>query len=550
MKKMTLNQKLGSMIAVLWLGLIAIGFIGAWQSRSSTMDDRREQLKALVAEGISATAHFQSLAANKTISEDEAKKRALEVLSSIRYGTDGYISVNDSQSTMIMHPIKPAMNGHNFANFTDPAGNKLFVNIVNAASSTPDGGFVNYLWSKPGSDTPVPKMSFAKHFVPWDWFIVTGMYTDDIDAAFYASALRWFAITAVLGVLASLVMLLVLRSIKRELGGDPSIAVSAAQRIARGDLTTHVPLADGDSHSLMFALSEMQSGLVETVTRVRTGTENINVGASEIAAGNTDLSQRTEQQAAALVQTASSMDEMTANVKQNADSATQAAKLAGEAADVAQRGSGVVEKVIHTMTRITESSKQIGDIIGVIDGIAFQTNILALNAAVEAARAGEQGRGFAVVATEVRNLAQRSAAAAKEIKALIGKLVEQAGATMEEVVVSVRRVTDIMGEITAAGREQSSGIEQVNIAIAQMDTATQQNASLVEEATAASQSMQHQASTLADLVSLFQLDDGGRGSPPRDNDSATGRLALAPYNTTNRISTMRPARLASDRTAG
>jgi len=502
------------MIAVLWIGLVAIGFIGAWQSRASTMDDRREQLKALVAEGTSAVAHFQSLAANKTISEDEAKKRALEVLSSIRYGTDGYISVNDSQSTMIMHPIKPAMNGHNFANFTDPAGNKLFVNIVNAAS-TPDGGFVNYLWSKPGSDTPVPKMSFAKHFVPWDWFIVTGMYTDDIDAAFYASALRWFAITAVLGVLASVVMLLVLRSIKRELGGDPSIAVSAAQRIARGDLTTHVPLADGDSHSLMFALSEMQSGLVETVTRVRTGTENINVGASEIAAGNTDLSQRTEQQAAALVQTASSMDEMTANVKQNADSATQAAKLAGEAADVAQRGSGVVEQVIHTMTRITESSKQIGDIIGVIDGIAFQTNILALNAAVEAARAGEQGRGFAVVAAEVRSLAQRSATAAKEIKALIGtstetvkegaSLVSNAGATMGEIVSSVRRVNEILDEISHASNEQSAGIEQVNRAVGEMDQVTQQNAALVEEAAAAAHSLKDQVDVLREAIGSFSL---------------------------------------------
>ncbi len=515
MKKMTLNQKLGSMIAVLWLGLIAIGFIGAWQSRSSTMDDRREQLKALVAEGMTATAHFQSLAANKTISEDEAKKRALEVLASMRYGTDGYISVNDSQSKMIMHPIKPAMNGQSLANFTDPAGNKLFVNIVNAGSSSPEGGFVNYLWSKPGSDTPVPKMSFAKHFVPWDWFIVTGMYTDDINAAFYASAWRWFAITAVLGVLASLVMLLVLRSIKRELGGDPSIAVSAAQRIARGDLTTHVPLIDGDSHSLMFALSEMQSGLVETVTRVRTGTENINVGASEIAAGNTDLSQRTEQQAAALVQTASSMDEMTANVKQNADSATQAAKLAGEAADVAQRGSGVVEKVIHTMTRITESSKQIGDIIGVIDGIAFQTNILALNAAVEAARAGEQGRGFAVVAAEVRSLAQRSATAAKEIKALIGtstetvkegaSLVSNAGATMGEIVSSVRRVNEILDEISHASNEQSAGIEQVNRAVGEMDQVTQQNAALVEEAAAAAHSLKDQVDVLREAIGSFSL---------------------------------------------
>lgn len=361
----------------------------------------------------------------------------------------------------------------------------------------------------------MPKLSFSQHFVPWDWYIVTGMYTDDIEAAFYASALRWFAITAVLGVLASLAMLLVLRSIKRELGGDPSIAVGAAQRIARGDLTTHVPLAIGDSHSLMFALSEMQSGLVETVTRVRTGTENINVGASEIAAGNTDLSQRTEQQAAALVQTASSMDEMTANVKQNANSATQAAKLAGEAADVAQRGSGVVEQVIHTMTRITESSKQIGDIIGVIDGIAFQTNILALNAAVEAARAGEQGRGFAVVAAEVRSLAQRSATAAKEIKALIGtstetvkegaSLVSNAGATMGEIVNSVRRVNEILDEISHASNEQSAGIEQVNRAVGEMDQVTQQNAALVEEAAAAAHSLKDQVDVLREAIGSFSL---------------------------------------------
>ncbi len=515
MKKMTLNQKLGSMIAVLWLGLVAIGFIGAWQSRSSTMDDRRDQLKALVAQGASMTAHFQSLAAAKTITEEEAKTRALEVLAAMRYGTDGYISVNDSRPVMIMHPIKKSMNGQNMAGFTDPAGNRLFVDIVNAGNSTPEGGFVSYLWSKPGSDKPVPKLSFSQHFVPWDWYIVTGMYTDDIEAAFYASALRWFAITAVLGVLASLAMLLVLRSIKRELGGDPSIAVGAAQRIARGDLTTHVPLAIGDSHSLMFALSEMQSGLVETVTRVRTGTENINVGASEIAAGNTDLSQRTEQQAAALVQTASSMDEMTANVKQNANSATQAAKLAGEAADVAQRGSGVVEQVIHTMTRITESSKQIGDIIGVIDGIAFQTNILALNAAVEAARAGEQGRGFAVVAAEVRSLAQRSATAAKEIKALIGtstetvkegaSLVSNAGATMGEIVNSVRRVNEILDEISHASNEQSAGIEQVNRAVGEMDQVTQQNAALVEEAAAAAHSLKDQVDVLREAIGSFSL---------------------------------------------
>lgn len=503
------------MIAVLWLGLIAIGVLGAWQNRVSMVDDRREQLKALIDEAYTTTAHYASLAESKTISEDEAKRLALDSLKSIRYGADGYVSVNDSRPVMLMHPIKPAMVGKDVSSFADPDGNKLFLDIVKAGNSSPEGGFVRYLWSKPGSEQPVGKMSFAKHYAPWDWYIVTGMYTDDIDAAFRASAWRWFAITGVLGVLASLVMMTVLRSIKRELGGDPATAVHAAQRISRGDLTTRVHVADGDVTSLIYELGQMQNGLVDTFTRVRSGAENINVGASEIAAGNTDLSQRTEEQAAALVQTASSMDEMTANVKHNAESATQAAKLASQAADVAQRGSGVVEEVIHTMTRITESSKQIGDIIGVIDGIAFQTNILALNAAVEAARAGEQGRGFAVVASEVRSLAQRSATAAKEIKSLIetsthtvqegASLVTNAGSTMTEIVTSVRRVNEILDEISHASREQSAGIEQVNRAVGEMDQVTQQNAALVEQAAAAAHSLKDQVDGLREAVGGFAL---------------------------------------------
>jgi len=377
----------------------------------------------------------------------------------------------------------------------------------------------------------------------------------------YAASRQWIIVLLAGSVmLGALGALLITAWLVRRLGGEPDYAVEIATRIANRELSIEVHTAPGDRSSLLYAMKTMRDSLADIVGQVRGATDTIASASDQIAAGNLDLSARTEQQASSLEQTAASMEELTSTVKQNADSARQANQLAVSASAIAQQGGMVVSQVVDTMGSINASARKIVDIIGVIDGIAFQTNILALNAAVEAARAGEQGRGFAVVATEVRNLAQRSAAAAKEIKALIGnsveqvdagsKLVEQAGATMEEVVVSVRRVTDIMGEITAAGREQSSGIEQVNIAIAQMDTATQQNASLVEEATAASQSMQHQASTLADLVSLFQLDDGGRGSPPRDNDSATGRLALASYNTTNRISTMRPARLASDRTAG
>jgi methyl-accepting chemotaxis protein len=410
--------------------------------------------------------------------------------------------------------MKPQLVGKNLSDFTDPAGNHLFLDLVKAGSQD-GGGFVSYLWSKPGSDTPVPKTSYALRFAPWDWVLVTGMYMDDVNAEFVSAIIRWSVITGVLGLLATTAMVLVLRSVRRGLGGDLELAISTARRIAEGDLTARVPVAANDRGSLMNALAHMQSGLADAVRRIRTGAENINVGASEIAAGNIDLSQRTEQQAAALVQTASSMDQMTANVKQNADSALQAANLAGQAADVATRGSSVVDDVVRTMSEITSSSQKIGDIIGVIDGIAFQTNILALNAAVEAARAGEDGRGFAVVAGEVRSLALRSAGAAKEIKTLImdsvaridqgSALVEKAGHTIEKVVASIHRVNDVMGSIHHASAEQSSGVGQVGQAISELDQVTRQNATLAEQSASAAATLKEQGRQLVDAVAYFKL---------------------------------------------
>ncbi|MDC8759152.1 methyl-accepting chemotaxis protein [Janthinobacterium fluminis] len=313
-------------------------------------------------------------------------------------------------------------------------------------------------------------------------------------------------------------------------------AVQVAQTVAAGDLTSRIDAtARDETGQLLQALKEMNDRLLDIVGQVRSGTDTIATASSEIASGNLDLSSRTEQQASSLEETASSMEELTSTVKQNSDNARQANQLAASASDVAGRGGAVVAQVVETMGSINDSSRKIVDIIGVIDGIAFQTNILALNAAVEAARAGEQGRGFAVVASEVRNLAQRSAAAAREIKTLIGdsvekvdvgsKLVGQAGTTMDEIVASVRRVTDIMGEIASASREQEVGIEQINQAITEMDGVTQQNAALVEQAAAAAASLQDQAGNLAQVVSVFKLDKAHGQAPAR---RAPARTSLAP----------------------
>ncbi|WP_394779323.1 methyl-accepting chemotaxis protein [Undibacterium sp.] len=301
----------------------------------------------------------------------------------------------------------------------------------------------------------------------------------------------------------------------------------AADYIASGDLSHDIEIHSSDEvGALLQSLKLMQSNLVNTVSQIKQGTETITVASQEIASGNADLSARTESQASSLEETASSMEELTSTVKQNADNARQANQLVVSASSVAVKGGAVVSQVVETMGSIKDSSRKIVDIIGVIDGIAFQTNILALNAAVEAARAGEQGRGFAVVASEVRNLAQRSASAAKEIKTLIGdsvnkvdqgsKLVDEAGKTMDEIVTSVQHVADIMSEITAASQEQSSGIEQVNLAITQMDEMTQQNAALVEQAAAAAESMEEQAVALAQTVSVFKMTaNAGAGSIAR-----------------------------------
>ncbi|WP_322995274.1 methyl-accepting chemotaxis protein [Castellaniella sp.] len=332
-------------------------------------------------------------------------------------------------------------------------------------------------------------------------------------------------------ILGPLMAWLIARGLVRQLGGEPAAAAAVAQRIANGDLSAVIVTRPGDHSSLLYAMRQMQDNLASVVADVRHGAQSVASASNQITAGNLDLSSRTEEQASSLAETAATMEELTATVRQNADNAVQANELASTASQAAAQGGAIVSELVETMREIDSRSNQVADIIGVIDTIAFQTNILALNAAVEAARAGQQGRGFAVVAAEVRALAQRSASAAREIKDLIetsavsthrgNTQAANAGQAMQKIMDSISRVNDIMGEISAASREQSSGIQEVNTAVMQMDDVTRQNASLVEESAAAAGSLNDQATTLAQLVTHFRLGDmlemptSGHGSAVR-----------------------------------
>ncbi len=437
-------------------------------------------------------------------------------IKSNKIGETGYFFALNAKpgqdyGTAVVHP----MEGKNILEAKDSTG-RYFVKEMLSNKQ----GIITYPWMNKGESSAREKITVYDYVKNWDWVVGGGVYTDELTGAAKVLRNRY----AVIGTFLNLTMAALLFLVVRSMVTRPLAKVTrAAQEIAAGDLTTSLEVHSRDEiGELTGAMNGISQGLAGVVGNVRLGTDTIAVAAREIASGNADLSSRTEAQASSLEQTASSMEELSSTVKQNAENARQANQLAQSASAVAIKGGAVVAQVVGTMGSINASSKKIVDIIAVIDGIAFQTNILALNAAVEAARAGEQGRGFAVVAAEVRSLAQRSAGAAKEIKTLIGdsveqvnvgaKLVDQAGATMDEIVASVKRVTDIMCEISAASHEQSAGIEQVNQAIGHIDEMTQQNAALVEQAMAAAASLQDQAETLVQAVSVFKLETGTHAS--------------------------------------
>ncbi len=562
LERLSFRRKILSLVIAGMLGVALVALLGVMALRATYLAERKELLKAAVQSAVAIVEGYKAQAVAGTLSQEAAQKAAIEALRMARFGgKDGkaeYFYIWSTNGVGVMHPIRTEWAGADMTGgkVKDGAGNDVIDMLLKGMNASPGGAFVPMTFPRPGSSEPVPKLQLVVRVDGWNWMIGSGLYTDDIDALIRAAALRSILVALLALAAVGLLGWLITRAVLRQIGGEPVQAMAVMQKVADGDLSEALP--DCPPGSLMDGVGRMVDSLRRLVRDVQHSTDSIATAASEIAAGGQDLSSRTEAAASNLQQTASSIDHMSGTVRQTADAAATANQLADSAAGVARRGGDVVAQVVTTMEAINTSSRKITDIIGVIDGIAFQTNILALNAAVEAARAGEQGRGFAVVAGEVRLLAGRSAEAAKEIKSLIQASVEsveagtgqvdQAGATMGEIVNSVQRVNDIMGEISAAAGEQNQAIGEINSAVTQLDQMTQQNAALVEESAAAAESLKDQARHLETLVQRFRLDSGRteakRAAPPPArpvaNKPAAPRPATAAKPTAPRPAAVKP----------
>jgi methyl-accepting chemotaxis protein len=521
MKNLNIGKKIATVFGIVLIVATAITIIGLWQL-DTVMNSNKELMATPLAKERLVSDWYRTIYGGS--------RRTIAIAKSADSSLVKFFAEDSAQGTKeveeLMARVKPLL--------TSPEELRL-VSEIAAARTANNTARAAVAVARAANDTDK-----ANHLIDDQYLPATKLYQgklrDLVDMQRKAIDIQALKIEAagmtslrLQGALSLFLALLVIGGgvlLRNSIVRPLHVAIGIARRVSQGDLTAEIAVTSRDeAGQLLEALRDMNNELRRLVTQVMQGATQIASASDEIASGNLELSTRTEQQASSLEETASSMEELTSTVKQTSDNARQANQLAGSASEVAAKGGGVVRQVIDTMGLINVSSKKIVDIISVIDSIAFQTNILALNAAVEAARAGDQGRGFAVVASEVRNLAQRSAAAAKEIKVLINVsvanveagsvLVDEAGATMDDIVSSVRRVADIMGEINAATREQTLGIEQINMAISQMDQTTQQNASLVEEAAAASETLQHQATELSDAVRVFRLDDLPPVAAPR-----------------------------------
>jgi len=497
---------IGTVLAVLTCsGMLLYGHY------SQGLADRRQSMHDQVHSALSVLTWIDQQVVAGKMSKEQARQQALDTLGQMRQGKDGYLFVLGNDTHMLMHAMSPNLNGKDMTEAKDVDGFLLFQAMIKAAKGS-DGGTVQYRWMQPSTKQVATKETYVAEFKPWGWVVCTGVYLDELKASARQQALIYVPICLAGAAFLWFVMTSMSRSITHRLGRMRDIANS----ISQGDISQPVQWRVNDEiGEVMAALKAMSDGLNETVSQVRFSVDSMVTASREIAAGASDLSQRTEQTAARLQETAASVGVLHHSVQDSSEASRSANQLASNARQTAEQGHGVVGQVVTTMDDIQTSARKIGDIIGVIDGIAFQTNILALNAAVEAARAGEQGRGFAVVASEVRALASRSAEAAREIKTLIAdsservdsgsKLVQHAGEAMQAILHSVEQVDQTIARIAAGAVDQAQGIGGVNQAVSHLDSMTQQNAALVEESAAAAESLRDQAQKLTEAVAWFKL---------------------------------------------